>query len=165
MIPAIGWPILIVVFIVGFYYMAKFEDKWEELKEGKKIAIIWPNITSKNIALVVGYRCAFISFIFSGISIASHILIAILDKSKINIWWFADGIIMFAVGYGIYKMSRFAAVLGLIFYGLGRIYLFINGSYITSFISLIIFGLVYVNAIRATMVYHKNTCGLDNIIA
>ncbi len=156
MIPTITWPILIIGLIIGIYYFSKLEEQWNQHAKGKNIKYLWPIITNKEIAFVVAFRCAFMDYIFGGLSIFSKILLTIIKKEPIGPYWYIDGITFIIFGYGIQKMSRVAALMGLTFYSIGRIYMIIYKHSYLYVLPLIIVGLVYINAIRATMFYHSN---------
>jgi hypothetical protein len=71
-------------------------------------------------------------------------------------WSFIDVGIYVAIARYIYKMSRIAAVAGLILYTLDRIYLLVLTNLSGSAIPMsIIVILMFVNAIRGTFAYHR----------
>jgi hypothetical protein len=73
-----------------------------------------------------------------------------------NAWSFVDVVIFLAIAWGIYRLSRIAAVLGLVVYGLGQVLMWIEiGLQIQGIwlLTLIVFG--FINGIRGTFAYHR----------
>lgn len=74
----------------------------------------------------------------------------------VNVWSLIDAVIMGIIAWGIYRMSRIAAMAGLIYYIIGQVYMFsaLEGKYKFSFVAILII-LAFVNAVRGTFAYHR----------
>lgn len=74
----------------------------------------------------------------------------------LNAWAFWDVGLFVAVGWGIHKMSRVAAIAGLILYILGQVVMRISNPALSTggLVFAGLFVLAFVNAIRGTFAYH-----------
>jgi len=73
----------------------------------------------------------------------------------IDAWAFVDAGIFALVAFGIYKMSRFAAVGGLCLYLLERIYMFTINPAPGGLVIGVLITLAFLGAVRGTFAYHK----------
>lgn len=71
-------------------------------------------------------------------------------------WSLIDAVIMGIIAWGIHRLSRIAALAGLIYYIIGQVYMFSAsaGKYKVSFITILI-TLAFVNSVRGTFAYHR----------
>ncbi|NEQ31463.1 MAG: hypothetical protein F6K04_10725 [Leptolyngbya sp. SIO4C5] len=80
---------------------------------------------------------------------------SILDM-PIDAWSFVDVGIFIAIALGIRKLSRIAAILGLIFYVLGQIYMWTTVGFQPNGIPIMaILVMAFINGIRGTFAYHR----------
>jgi len=74
----------------------------------------------------------------------------------IDAWSYLDAVLFAAITFGIYKLSRFAAVAGLVLYVLESLYAMAQLAGPRSGIVLrIILTLAFINAVRGTFAYHR----------
>jgi hypothetical protein len=116
---------------------------------------VWPHITDADSAKKAsrqGYwACAFIV----GITLL-FVVLSLFGKGLLDVGLSAllDVLVFMIIGWGIYKMNRFAAVVGLFFYLFERILTWAEyghgGPGTTAIICL-----MFVNAVRGTFEYHK----------
>jgi hypothetical protein len=66
-----------------------------------------------------------------------------------------DAVIFGIIAFGIYKMSRSAAIIGLVYYLYGRISMYIIEGSLGKPYYIIIFIIMFINSIRGTFLYHK----------
>jgi hypothetical protein len=77
--------------------------------------------------------------------------------SQIDAWSFLDVGIFVAIAWGIYKMSRIAAVVGLVAYIAEQIFMRMSNPKMASsgiFVTVLIV-MAFINAIRGTFAYHS----------
>ncbi|BAZ03679.1 hypothetical protein [Calothrix sp. NIES-3974] len=74
----------------------------------------------------------------------------------VNVWSLIDAVIMGIIAWRIYRMSRVAALAGLIYYIIGQISMFSasEGKYKVGFVTILI-TLAFVNSVRGTFAYHR----------
>ncbi|MEW9124739.1 MAG: hypothetical protein AB2421_18655 [Thermotaleaceae bacterium] len=95
------------------------------------------------------------SMTISGMTTLMIILGALgFDWFDIDFLAFIDVAAFLAIGFGIYKMSRIASVLGLSLYIIERILMMMEYGFKFDFM-LIIFCTAFANSIRGTFAYHK----------
>lgn len=66
-----------------------------------------------------------------------------------------DAVLFAVIGWGIYKMSRVAAVAGLVLYVFERIYAVIQPGAHSNVFSMIIFTALFIGGVRGTFYFHK----------
>lgn len=132
----------------GFSLSEKLEKK---VSKGKNIDPFWATIKDKETAIIVAKNASYfvflltiISAILSGFQLFGATRLGLIDSALFGM-----------IGFGLYKLSRFAAVAGLLIYLLGKVYTFIVYLTIPQSFWIILISLVYINGIRATFVYHK----------
>lgn len=115
----------------------------------------WPSINDSNEAKRVS-RLGIYAAVISGI-----MTIGMVFLRQHYLGGLFDGAITLIIGFGIYKIYRFAAILGLCYFIYGRIYFIEQGLpplWFEKWISIAIaiaLTLMYVNSIRGTFAYHK----------
>lgn len=85
-------------------------------------------------------------------------VLSVYGRSFLNVtpFNFIDAAVFLIIAFGIHKMSRVAAVSGLIFYVVGQLQLLASIG-IINIVIFLFFSLMFINAIRATFVFHKLT--------
>lgn len=125
----------------------------------KKQNIFWPEIDSKETAREVanqGFWAAIVVAVVTTIVILITMAAGTLeDIPPIDAWAFIDVGIFVAIALGIRKMSRIAAVSGLVVYLIERIYaLSYTGGGGGLFIAIALI-LAFINGVRGTFAYHR----------
>jgi hypothetical protein len=120
----------------------------------------WSPVTTIAQARKVARQGCWTALLVAGITAAFAIASIALEDAAldlpINAWSFVDVVIFLAIAWGIYRLSRIAAVLGLVVYGLGQVLMWIaigpqlEGIWL---LTLIVFG--FINGIRGTFTYHR----------
>ena len=121
----------------------------------------WPDVSTSELAKEATKRGMWAAVIVSVIiaivaTIAASSGEIKMGNTSINAWVFVDSAIFAAVAFGLYKQSRFAAVIGLVFYIIEKVDQFANaagniGSVFTSAIIL----LCFIGAVRGTYALHR----------
>jgi hypothetical protein len=72
-------------------------------------------------------------------------------------WALVDAAIFGLIAWGIYRMSRVAAIAGLIFYIAERIamHIILGRSYVSAIFVTALFLFAFINAVRGTFAYHR----------
>lgn len=125
----------------------------------KKQNSLWPDIDSLESARETanqGFWAAILVAVFTTIMVLVTSQTGSMDNlPPMNAWSFIDVGIYVAIALGIRKMSRIAAVCGLLLYSIDRIYLWsqtgANGSVVLS----IFFMLAFIHGVRGTFAYHR----------
>ena len=74
----------------------------------------------------------------------------------IDAWAYLDAVLFAAITFGIYKLSRFAAVAGLVLYVLESLYAMTQlAGPRAGIVVRIILTLAFINAVRGTFAYHR----------
>jgi hypothetical protein len=114
----------------------------------------WPNVKQLADARAAAYQGAFAC---AGIIVFTVILFAVGSVQGND--WIWDAAIFAALGFGIYKFSRFAAVAALLLYWLERALIFSQqGEKAMSGFAgylIIIFTFAFINGIRGTFAYRR----------
>ena len=112
----------------------------------------WPHITDEASARKAAFQgagaAALISVVTAILAIGGFL------GFDLSLLW--DATIFAIVAWGIFKMSRFAAVAGLIMYLLEQGYKVAEAGKIGNLGMLLLFCLAFVNSIRATVFYHRS---------
>jgi hypothetical protein len=134
-----------------------------ELKPG---LLTFPKIVTLSDAQSTGRQGTWAAFLIAGI-MSFMALASILGRLPEDFprdgWMLIDATIFGLVAWGIYRMSRVAAALGLILYILERIAMHImmvmmgqsHQSYISSIFATFILLFAFINAVRGTFAYHR----------
>ncbi len=113
---------------------------------------IWPKIDSLEVAKVVARNTSEVTFLIAGIT-ATFAIFGIFNTDKLAL---VDAGIYFLIGIFIRKMSRVAALVGLIIFVITKVIVAIKFfPFIFSPVFLIIFILAFINGVRATFGHHK----------
>ncbi|MFD3157363.1 hypothetical protein ACFIJ5_10950 [Haloimpatiens sp. FM7330] len=107
--------------------------------------------TAKKVAsqgVIASIFIAIITTISIALSMSGH---AILD---VDYWTFIDVGLVLIIAFGIHKMSRIAAILGLVFYTAEKVMAIVLSGGRFSFL-IIVFIIAYIEGIRGTFAYHK----------
>lgn len=123
----------------------------------------WPDVAdvqSAEKASRAGYWAAV--FVASVTALVASVALY-LHRSVLGIdgFGFVDAVIFAGIAFGIYRMSRVVAVLGLIFYLVERLYAIANASNASASANVmtVILTLQFVHGIRGTFAYHQLTRG------
>ncbi|HBL58637.1 MAG TPA: hypothetical protein DDZ80_09010 [Cyanobacteria bacterium UBA8803] len=124
---------------------------------------LWASIdsieTAKQAAQQGVWAAAFVAIITSIFAIVSVALGGSLPEGMpaIDAWAFWDVGIFVAIAWGIHKMSRFAAVAGLVLYIVEQIIMRISNpsNFGAGLFIVILFILAFINAVRGTFAYHR----------
>ncbi len=77
------------------------------------------------------------------------------EIQSFNAWSLLDVVFIFGLAFGIYKKSRAAATVMLIYFIISKIILFIDAGKPTGILMAIIFGYYYAKAMAATYKWHS----------
>jgi hypothetical protein len=111
--------------------------------------LLWPDVDNEVSINTVTYHGMWLSFVIAG----AATLLALFGILPIAI--LVDAVLFVAIGYGIRRKSRAAAILGLVLYLGGQLALFVQGRGGYNLIGLIIFSSLFLSAIRATFSFHR----------
>lgn len=81
-------------------------------------------------------------------------ILSLFGVDTVSIWALVDAGLFALIAFGIYKMSRIAAILGLLLYLWGQIGV-ITSTGNTNVILFILFVLYFIHGIRGTFAYHN----------
>jgi hypothetical protein len=116
---------------------------------------LWPSITDEESArkaakqgVIAAGFVAVITALFATISMAGTTVM------NISAWAYIDAVIFAAIAFGIYKMSRTAAVLGLLLYLLEKL-MMLSSIRPASIFLIGILIIAFVNSVRGTFAYHR----------
>lgn len=112
---------------------------------------VWPSITDEPSARKAALQGVGVA---AFISVATTIF-AIFGFLGFDLNSLVDATTFAIIAWGIFKMSRFAAVAGLIMYLFERGYEVAEAGKINNLGLILIFCLAFINAIRATVFYHR----------
>ncbi len=120
------------------------------MSERKGMAWIWPETSdddsAKEAAKQGVWACSFIAIVTGGM--------AFFQAMGFDSAAFVDAFLFAIIGFGIFKLSRTAAVAGLVLYLIERIYMWATfGS--KNIAMAILLSLMFVNSIRGTFSSHK----------
>lgn len=126
-------------------------------KEGKNkdFNMFWPNIDDIEDAKGIAKSAAFIPAFVSVVT-AIIVLVGIFYKPILGLdaWAFIDAFLFALVAFGMWKLNRVVAILGLILYIWGQAQLFsVHGS--GTGVMTVFFAIMWFNGIRASLRYHK----------
>lgn len=95
--------------------------------------------------------CAAATILVVGLNAAGADILA-LDH-----WALVDAALFIAIAVGIHRMSRTAAVAGLLLYLLERVYMIENLGNPGTIIQVLVLTLMFISSVRATFLYHRLT--------
>ena len=117
---------------------------------------IWPEIQDTEDAKKVSHAaagaalfCAIVTAVVSYLSMQGHALF-----KGFGVQTFADVIAFFLVAVGLFRMSRIAALVGLVLYVGGQVLMIKQVGLRAPFVT-ILFSLYFINSVRATFAYHE----------
>ena len=117
------------------------------------LSAFWPAVdtleAAKNTAKQGGIAAAIVAVITAVFAILS-----LFGVELVSIWALVDAGLFALIAFGVFKMSRVAAVLGLLIYLWGQINQMLATGKINS-ILFILFVLYFIHGIRGTFAYHK----------
>ena len=109
--------------------------------------------SARKAALLGVWACGIVGAItatFAGFSYFGH------NPYNISIWAFLDVAIFGGIGWGIFRMSRTAAIVGALFFIFEKFYMWVEHGLPPNVLSFILM-LGFINAVRGTLAYHKHT--------
>jgi len=118
----------------------------------------WPPVDTKEGAKAAAKQGVWAAVFVAVITAAVATIAMSSGKAVMGVdaWAYADAVLFAALGFGIYKMSRFAAVAALVLYVAERIYMMASSSGAgRGFVLTIIFTLFFLNAVRGTFAFKK----------
>ena len=132
----------------GFKFSEMLENK---MSKGKNIDPFWPTIKDRETAIIVAknssYFMFFIAFLFA--------ILSFFEVFGVSALGLIDTIFYIVIGFGLYKLSRFAAVAGLALFLVSKVFALFFSLAIPSAFWVILVLLSYINGIRATFAFHK----------
>jgi hypothetical protein len=142
------------------------ESKLDRMTDNQKIKKteqwFWPNTGSIEGARAAArqgvWAASFVAVVTFGFAIYSRFAAAILN---IDIWALVDVFLFCIIAVGIWRVSRIAAVSGLMLYVLERVWMFQTNGQIGGFVAIIIV-IMFVNSIRGTFAYHRQSSPEDH---
>jgi hypothetical protein len=111
--------------------------------------LLWPDVDHESDIKSVADRGMWVSFLIAGVTTFFAILQWVPISSIL------DAAMFVAIGFGIRKLSRTAAVLGFLLYGGGQLYMLSHGKGGYNLVLLVIFSAVFLSCIRATFAFHR----------
>jgi hypothetical protein len=132
----------------------------ESDREPKRGILTFPTIVTLSDAQKTGrqgtWAACFLAGIMSLIALAS-ILGRLPDNFPRDGWMLIDAAIFGLIAWGIYRMSRVAAISGLVLYIIERIdmHVMMGKSHISGIFVTVMFLFAFINAIRGTFAYHR----------
>jgi hypothetical protein len=124
-------------------------------EDNKDFNMFWPNIDSiedaKSVAKGAAFIPAFVSVITSIV-----VLVGIFYKPILGLdaWAFIDAFLFAIVAFGMWKLNRVAAILGLLLYVWGQFQLLSTQGTAVGVMA-VFFAIMWFNGIRASLRYHK----------
>jgi nitrate reductase gamma subunit len=132
----------------------------ESDREPKSGLLSLPTIVTLSDAQSTGrqgtWAACFVTGIMSLVALAS-ILGRLPEDFPRNGWALIDAAIFGLIAWGIYRMSRVAAVAGLVLYIIERIamHIVMGKSRISGIFITVLFLVMFINAVRGTFAYHR----------
>ena len=120
-----------------------------------KFNLVRPTITDEATARTAARQGVWACGIVAGVTLLLYGL-TFLDFNPLNLNEYAlvDIVLFVLIGWGIYRMSRAAAVLGLMLYVLEQLYTWTEAGFKPS-AHIILFIIAFANSIRGTFAFHK----------
>lgn len=118
---------------------------------------LFPSIDGTESAQEVARQGVWASLLVAGFT-TFFILLSFAGVSFLNAWSFLDVAAFVAIAYGIHKMSRIAAMVGLALYVAERVVLWSNPMFKPNAVGLIMtifITFAFINAVRGTFAYHQ----------
>lgn len=125
-------------------------------KAPKKQNWIWPQITDSESARSAAHGARTAALLCAGLTLVFTVLamagIEFFQSLGLNAWSLADVVLFLLVAWGIHRMSRTAAVLGLLLYVAEKL---MAGNGAKGIIMTIVFTLLFIGGVRGTFAYHQ----------
>jgi hypothetical protein len=117
----------------------------------------WPKVTDVTSAREVAHRAASVAIIIAGFTavFAGLALFGIPMVPGVDHWAFIDAAIWGGVAAGIWRMSRGAAIAGLVVIVLEYVLFWDREVGVAHLIATVVLLLAFLNALRATYAYHR----------
>jgi len=124
------------------------------------LSVFWPKITNeagaRNAALFGVTGAVIVAAITTFVSLFSAFSSPVLGLS---VWSLLDAFLFAAIAFGIWKMSRVAALCGLCLYFFEQWYMLTTTGVTSNGAMIALFVLFFVNGIRGTFAYHRLRVG------
>lgn len=121
----------------------------------KGLAWVWPVIvdirTSRETSLQGVWASAWIAGVTAFLALLSTVGVKLMD---FDLGALIDAVLFMIIGWGIFKLSRTAALAGLCLYLLERIYMWATIGPKNPIIAIII-SLMFINSVRGTFAFHR----------
>jgi hypothetical protein len=133
-----------------------------------KLRWYWAEITDAESARSAANAARGAALFCAGMTLVATVLammgIEFLQQLGLNAWSLLDVALFLAVAWGIHRMSRTAAVLGLVLYGVERLMMMAeNGP--KGVILTVIFTLLFIGGVRGTFAYHRYKTMVDPAVS
>jgi hypothetical protein len=117
----------------------------------------WPAILDEETARKVARQAFWVAVAVAGLTVLFATLAAfgIPMIAGVDAWAFLDAALFSVIAFGIWKMSRLAALAGLVLFVLERYWGFQGDVGFGYLLVTIVFTLAFVNGVRATFKYHQ----------
>ncbi|PKI16315.1 hypothetical protein [Colwellia sp. 12G3] len=124
------------------------------MSDTKKDNFYWPDVSTLEAAKSATKGAMFVA-IFVATVTAAFALYGMYNDPILGIdgWAFVDSFIFILIAFGLWKLSRFAAVFGVLFYILEQVDMWLTNPSVP--ILAVIFTLVLIGGVRGTFSYHK----------
>jgi hypothetical protein len=123
--------------------------------KGRRKNIIWPDIThldgAKTAACSGLWAACFAAFATAGLALYSEFVSTLLI---FDIWGLLDSVLFAVIAIGIWRMSRIAAIFGLILY-LGEQWYQWTTDGMGNIVVALLLTLMFVNGVRGTIAFHR----------
>jgi hypothetical protein len=125
----------------------------------KRVEWIWPPLTDTASAQKASKQgllaCTWCAGATLFLVVLSILGVRLFD---FDMWALIDALLFIVIGWGIYKMNRFAAIAGLALYIIERAFMWFEYGPKNPVIALII-SFMFVNSIRGIFAYHRHRKG------
>ena len=125
------------------------------MADNKKFNWLWPYITDTETAQKASQQ-GYWACIFCAAATILLVAINYFGTNLLNFtpWALLDAFLFIIIGWGIFKMNRFAAVAGLALYIIERISMWAEHGP-KNFVMAIIITLMFINSVRGVFAYNK----------
>jgi hypothetical protein len=124
------------------------------MSDTKKDNFYWPDVSTVESAKAATKGSMFVALFVATVT-AAFALYGMYNDPILGIdaWAFVDSFIFILIAFGIWKLSRFAATFGLIFYIIEQVGMFITNPSVP-FLA-ILFIVILIGGVRGTFSYYK----------
>lgn len=144
--------------MVEFVAHEGITNRGERMTEKRKTNMWWPDVSTLEAARqarMYGVWAAAITALLTSLLAAWSLGAGKEAFGFVDAWAFLDAAMFAAIGFGIYKGSRFAALAGLILFVAEKILQVAMTGKLGGFIMAFLFVLLYITAVRATFALHR----------